>query len=141
MAKKPQRGVVEAAGGLVWRETEQGLVVAIVFRPRYKDWTLPKGHLKSKETWQAAALREVEEETGCRTGLDDFIGCTSYMVQGIPKIVLFWNMHPDGQCKFEPNEEVDRVEWATPADAMQKLRYENERRVLREAAVRKGLTL
>ena len=63
------------------------------------------------------------------------------MVQGIPKIVLFWNMHPEGSCTFEPNEEVDRVEWATPTEAMKKLRYESERRVLREAAVRKGLTL
>jgi hypothetical protein len=50
-------------------------------------------------------------------------------------------MHPEGVCSFEPNEEVDRVEWATPAEAMKKLRYENERRVLRESVVRRGLTI
>ena len=70
MAVEPEQAQVKAAGGVVWRRGDAGLELAVVHRPRYDDWSLPKGKLDPGETWEEAALREVEEEIGlrCRLG-------------------------------------------------------------------------
>jgi 8-oxo-dGTP pyrophosphatase MutT (NUDIX family) len=60
---KHKSSVIQAGGGLVWRESRAGREIAIIHRPRYDDWTFPKGKLHKGETWEQAALREVEEET------------------------------------------------------------------------------
>ena len=82
--------VIQAAGGLLWRDSQAGKEIALIRRPRYGDWTLPKGKLKQGESWQQAALREVREETECDARLCAFLGCTCYSVRRVPKVVLFW---------------------------------------------------
>lgn len=132
MAEHPERGIIEAAGGLVWRESERGREVAVIFRARRRDWTLPKGHLKPGETWQQAAVREVMEETGCSVRLGDFAGAVTYLVHGSPKVVLYWHMSRDGSCsQIFDSGEVERVVWLTVPEALEKLDYENERAFLR----------
>ncbi len=122
--------VIEAAGGLLWRETPQGREIAIVHRKRYDDWTIPKGKRDPGERWQETALREIEEETGCTAELISFAGSTAYTVNGVAKIVLFWNMRLIGESSFTPNEEVDRLLWLPKEAALSKLSYQTEREIL-----------
>ena len=134
--KDAARGdVILAAGGLVWRETSRGREIALVHRPKYDDWTLPKGKLDSGERWQDAALREVEEETGLEVKLGEFAGGCTYLTKRAPKIVLFWHMEVEGDTEFagENLEEVDGLEWLTVDEARKRLTYRRERRVLAEA--------
>src|SRR5215469_13956837 len=84
--------VIQAAGGILLRKSSRGDEVMLVQRKRYDDWTLPKGKLKPGESFADAALREVEEETGCRAELGRYLGALGYEAKGIPKVVLFWQM-------------------------------------------------
>ncbi len=120
---------IQAAGGLVWR----GGRLAVIHRPKHRDWSLPKGKLEPGETFPDAALREVAEETGCRARLGEFAGYTLYRVKRRPKLVLFWHMFAEGACRFEATGEVDRLEWLRPSEALAKLNHEVERRLLRSA--------
>jgi len=122
--------VIQAAGGLVWRDSPFGKEVAIIHRARYGDWTLPKGKLAPGERWQDAALREVWEETGCEARLTDFAGSFSYLVDGAPKIVLFWHMTQVGDCDFRPSEEVDQLIWLSAKEACEILSHSAERELL-----------
>ena len=71
--------VIQAAGGLVWRDAPHGKLLAVVHRTRYGgDWTLPKGKVKQHETWLEAARREVQEETTYRVHVDGFAGVIGY---------------------------------------------------------------
>lgn len=119
--------VIQSAGGLLWRETPQGTELLIIHRPKYDDWALPKGKLEPGESWTQAALREVWEETGYQAEIISFAGCLCYAYKGIPKIVLFWNMKVLDECQFNPNKEVDRVQWEKAEDAIKKLNYSSER--------------
>jgi 8-oxo-dGTP diphosphatase len=105
--------VVRAAGGLVVRDGK----VLLVHRPKYDDWSFPKGKCAKGESDEACALREVEEETGLRCELLDELGETSYVdSKGRPKTVRYWRMQAtDGS--FSPDDEVDEVRWETPEDA------------------------
>ncbi len=126
-----ERGVeVRAAGGVVWKETSEGLRLAVIHRRRYGDWTLPKGKLKPGEGWREAALREVKEETGCVVDWGAFAGCVTYPLAEGTKVVRFWNMRARTPCKFDASEEVDRVEWLSVAQARQRLDYPGERAVV-----------
>lgn len=104
--------MIEAAGGVVWqRDGDGSLRVLLVHRPRYDDWSLPKGKLDAGETHLAAALREVEEETGLRCSAGDELGEVRYRDRhGRPKRVRFWAMQPLGGA-FTPSAEVDRIRW------------------------------
>ncbi len=136
-----RRLLVRAAGGLLWRDGTRGREVALVHRPRYEDWSLPKGKLERGETFRAAAVREVAEETGCAARLLGFAGCSLYLAGGRrPKLVLYWHMSVDGPCRFEPSSEIDRVEWLLPAEALARLEHRAERRLLVRAARRAGRT-
>jgi 8-oxo-dGTP pyrophosphatase MutT (NUDIX family) len=123
---------IQAAGGVVWRSSvsdggaDGGLEILLIHRPRYDDWTLPKGKAEPDDGDAAAtALREVWEETGlrCRLGVD--LGEIGYEVQGRPKVVRYWAMQvEDGQDEsFLPNKEVDDVAWLAAADARARLVY------------------
>lgn len=123
--------VVRAAGGVVVRGRPDELEVVIVHRPRYDDWTLPKGKVRSGESDQAGALREVEEETGLRCELHEEVGSTSYSdAAGRPKLVRFWLMRPVGG-ELRAAHEVDDARWLPFDDALDLLTYERDRDVLR----------
>jgi 8-oxo-dGTP diphosphatase len=123
---------VEAAGGVVVRD---GPRVAVVHRPKYDDWSLPKGKLDDGESFEDAALREVEEETGIRARLLDELDHVEYTdSKDRPKIVRYWRMEPlDGVDDFEPNDEVDRLEWLSPEEAKERLSYERDRELVDQA--------
>jgi 8-oxo-dGTP diphosphatase len=120
-----------AAGGIVYRDGESGPEILLVHRPRYDDWSLPKGHVDAGETLQEAAVREVLEETGyrCRTGRP--AGTASYRTgSGEDKIVHYWVMEVLGGA-FEPNDEVDRIAWVSPDEASGLLSYDLDRHLVR----------
>ena len=126
--------VIQAAGGLLWRESDAGKQIALIHRPRYDDWALPKGKLEKGEEWETAALREIEEETGCKAQLGSFAGAVSYNVGDRPKVVLFWNMALIGDCKFVPSEEVDQLIWVSVEKALEILQYPSDKNILRSSA-------
>lgn len=117
---------VRAAGGLVVRDGK----VLLVHRPRYDDWSFPKGKCTDGETDEACALREVEEETGLRCELLDEIGETSYLDgKGRPKIVRYWRMRVFNGV-FVPHGEVDETRWETPDDAAAVLSWRRDLELL-----------
>jgi len=129
------RGAIQAAGGVVWRDAAagDGIEVAVIHRPRYDDWTLPKGKLASGESHLEAALREVLEETGQRVEPGDFLGEVRYRKEskrGVrDKVVRYWAMRALGGG-FTRNREVDRLEWLTPDTACRVLTRKTDREIL-----------
>ena len=121
---------IDAAGGVVARDDGR---VAVVHRPRYDDWTLPKGKLDAGESFEQAALREVEEETGLRARLVRELPPARYDVRGRPKVVRYWLMAVVDDPGFELNDEVDQLRWLSPADAMALLTYDRDKEVLSAA--------
>ncbi len=105
-----------AAGGVIVRDGK----VLLVHRPRYDDWSLPKGKLKLGESWEDAALREVQEETGLRCELGEHVGTTRYGL----KEVRYFRMSASGEP--EARNEVDEVRWVPLADAPVLLSYERD---------------
>jgi 8-oxo-dGTP pyrophosphatase MutT (NUDIX family) len=120
---------IAAAGGVVLR----GGDVAVVHRPKYDDWTLPKGKLDPGESFEDGALREVEEETGLRCRLVRELPSAEYEVRGRPKLVRYWLMEPDEDLGFVPGSEVDEVRWLPAEEALSLLSYDRDRDVLRAA--------
>jgi 8-oxo-dGTP pyrophosphatase MutT (NUDIX family) len=110
--------------------------VALVHRPIYGDWSLPKGRLEAGEDDVAAALREVREETGFAAEITADLGTVTYPVvrrgETLPKTVHFFLMQA-GEGRFAPHEEVDQLLWLAPAEAAEKLSYDREREVLARA--------
>lgn len=128
--KRHASSVIQAAGGLLWRG-EGRKEIAVIHRPRYDDWSLPKGKLHKGETWEQAAIRDVEEETNCKASLVDFAGCSCYLFAGMPKVVLYWNMELVHERRFEPHDEVDQLVWLPLEAAIVKLSYGAERALLK----------
>ena len=122
------RARVEAAGGVVLRDGH----VAVVHRPRYDDWSLPKGKLDPGESFQKAALREVEEETGLVCTLAAELAPTEYRDRkDRPKIVRYWRMDVVEDPGFEPNDEVDELRWLPVAEAIDLVSYDHDKSLLR----------
>ena len=117
---------IEAAGGVVVRDGQ----VALVHRPRYDDWTLPKGKLDPGESFEQAALREVEEETGLRARVVRELPATTYRVGRRPKVVRYWLMEVADDAAFVPNDETDELRWVSPDEALRLLTYDRDRDVL-----------
>jgi 8-oxo-dGTP diphosphatase len=118
--------LIRAAGGVV----ERGDQVLVVHRARYDDWTLPKGKLEPGETPEAAALREVLEETGLRCTLGGPLGTTVHRQRGTDKQVDWYRMEPIADTSTH-DDEVDELRWLTVAEALELLSYETERDLLR----------
>ena len=116
--------MLRASGGIVVRDGR----VLVVHRPRHDDWSLPKGKLEAGETWEQAALREVEEETGLVCELGPEAARTHYEVDGAPKEVRYFRMSAAGEAR--PRNEVDELRWATPDEAAGLLTYERDRQAV-----------
>jgi 8-oxo-dGTP pyrophosphatase MutT (NUDIX family) len=123
--------VVRAAGGVICRSDRSGETeVAVIHRPAYDDWTLPKGKIEPEETPEDCALREVREETGLRCELLRPLGCTAYVDRrGRDKVACYWVMHVRGG-RFRPGIEVDKLLWLSIGDAVKRLTYERDRTLL-----------
>jgi 8-oxo-dGTP diphosphatase len=117
---------VQAAGGLVVRPDGR---LAVIHRPRYDDWSLPKGKLEPGESFEDGALREVEEETGIRGRIVGELEPTEYVDRkGRDKVVRWYRMDlEDEPGEFAPNDEVDELRWLTPAEAREVLSYDHDR--------------
>jgi 8-oxo-dGTP diphosphatase len=124
--------VVRAAGGVVWRLADGGGVeVLVVHRPRYDDWTFPKGKNDPGETDEACAVREVEEETGLRCTLGPELATVRYADdKGRPKVARYWAMSIDEAGTWEPGDEVDDLAWVGVQDAADLLTYARDAEVL-----------
>ena len=135
-----EQEVVRAAGGVVRRGGPNGEEVLLVHRPRYDDWTFPKGKAEPDETDEAAALREVEEETGFRCALGQELPSTRYRdARGRPKVVRYWTMRIESG-HFKPHDEVDAIRWERLRDAAESMSYDRDQEVL-ELHLWEGLEL
>jgi 8-oxo-dGTP diphosphatase len=132
--------LVRAAGGVVTRRAaDDTLEVLVVHRPRYDDWSLPKGKLDPGESDEDAAVREVGEETGIVAALGLELESMEYTDRrGRPKVVRYWEMTPVGEIPWSPNAEVDEIAWITPSRAAALLSYHGDRRLVAAVATRLG---
>lgn len=125
--------VVRAAGAVLWRATGGDVEVALVHRPRYDDWSLPKGKLDKGEAVPTAAVREVREETGYACVLDHPLLETSYTVtrNGVeqPKTVQYFSARC-AEGAFEPNDEVDELRWVPLSQARAAVSHDTDAAVL-----------
>ena len=131
----PVSKAVLAAGAVLWRPNGNPSApeVAIIHRPRYDDWSLPKGKVDPGETEPVTAVREVHEETGYSSVLGRRLTAVSYPVeQGIKKVRYWAARRVDGD--FSPNAEVDELKWLPVAEAIKQLEYPHDRKVLRHFA-------
>jgi 8-oxo-dGTP diphosphatase len=127
---------VFAAGGVVVRPENGEARIAVIHRPRYGDWSLPKGKLDPGETFTDAALREVREETGVRCRLGPELSPAQYRDRkGRAKLVRFWLMEPL-EGAFRPGPEVDELRWLAADEAVELLDYDHDRKLVREALAR-----
>jgi len=130
-------GGIDAAGAVVWRpdpgdRTGKDVQVALVHRPRYDDWSLPKGKLERDESSRATAVREVAEETGFRVTLGRHVGQVRYPVTRptrATKVVDYYAARVTGG-EFASNEEVDALRWCSPEDAVELLSYAHDTRIV-----------
>ncbi len=123
--------VILAAGCVLWRRspTAEGIELALVHRPKWADWSHPKGKLKRGETFEDAAIREVREETGMKCALGTPLPTARYLVRGCPKEVRYWSAQAtDGA--FAPSREVDRMAWLPPAAARGRLTRERDKELV-----------
>jgi len=134
----PGSRIVYAAGAVLWRPTDSanpGLEIAVIHRPRYDDWSLPKGKVDPGETAPVAAVREVLEETGHHATLGRRLDMVSYPIEQGVKKVYYWAARSTGG-DFTPGREVDELVWLPVADATKRLNYVQDRKMLRHFAKR-----
>jgi 8-oxo-(d)GTP phosphatase len=125
--------LVRAAGGVVWRQGPESLEIALVHRPRYDDWSLPKGKLNRGEHPLAAAVREVYEETAVRATPRSRLPTIRYLTgqPGVEKLVDFWAMRAESWSPREPDHEIADVRWIAGTDALSLLSYVHDRGVVK----------
>jgi 8-oxo-dGTP diphosphatase len=144
MPDRGKPGTIRAAGALLWRPGEQGPEVAIIHRPRYDDWSFPKGKSLPGEHMLITAVREVAEETGVEIALGRRLSTAHYYVSdGKPKQVEYWAARPAAGAAatiFMPNDEVDRLAWLPLTAAGDRLTYPHDLEVLSEFAAAPAAT-
>ncbi|MEV7087872.1 NUDIX hydrolase [Streptomyces sp. NPDC093085] len=125
-------GTVRAAGCVLWRRvpsSPEGIEICLVHRPKYDDWSHPKGKLKRGEETLAGAVREVLEETGHHCAPGARLDTVHYLAQGRPKEVTYWAAEATAGV-FVPNHEVDQLLWLPPAEARPRLTQPRDRDLL-----------
>ncbi len=127
---------VLAAGAVLWRPGATGPEVAVIHRPRYDDWSLPKGKVDPGETEPVTAVREIQEETGFSSVLGRRLMSVSYPIEGGKKKVWYWSARADSSttsfdAEFTPNDEVDKLVWLPVSEAITQVGYPADRKVLR----------
>jgi 8-oxo-dGTP diphosphatase len=130
---EPTAADVLAAGAVLWRPGAGGVEIALVHRPKYDDWSFPKGKLDTDETMPFAAVREIAEETGQTARLGPLLGDVRYAVADGRKLVRYWAAEARGG-EFRPGDEVDELRWADPATAAALLSYPHDVEVLERFA-------
>ncbi|MEU8801241.1 NUDIX domain-containing protein [Spirillospora sp. NPDC048819] len=125
----PGTDVIWAAGALLWRD---GPEFAVIHRPRYDDWSFPKGKVDKGEHVLRAAVREIEEETGIVARLGRRLPTSTYPIGDRTKRVDYWAARPASPAAFTPNDEVDEVVWLPPAEAEARLSYGHDVGLLHE---------
>ncbi|MFJ5834809.1 NUDIX hydrolase [Streptomyces sp. NPDC093089] len=131
MTATPDPPPVLAAGCVLWRPAPSGhgIEIALVHRPKYDDWSHPKGKRKRGESARACALREVLEETGRHCELGPRLPTAHYTVAGRPKHVTYWSARALSGA-FTPNTEVDALLWLPPSAARLRLTQPRDRALL-----------
>ena len=149
MADRDKPPKIPAAGALLWRPGEQGPEVVLVHRPRYDDWSFPKGKCLPGEHVLITAVREVTEETEIEVTLGRRLRTVRYLSDGRPKQVDYWAARPAAQAAggtgepaapvpFTPNEEVDQIAWLPLTAAGDQLTYQHDTDLLERVRVRAG---
>jgi 8-oxo-dGTP diphosphatase len=130
--------VITAAGGLVFSMMDGETRVLVIHRPRYDDWSFPKGKHDSGESDEAAALREIREETNVTGRIVTRIADVVYVTPNDnPKRVSYFGVRAVHTPKFKPNDEVDRIEWLTKKAARKRLTYEHDRELLKSVSLKR----
>jgi 8-oxo-dGTP diphosphatase len=132
MADNEESDLIRAAGGVVWRPARAGPEIALVHRPRYDDWSFPKGKCERGEHELATAIREIREETGLRVVLGRRLASSVYQVTAGVKRVSYWAARCVGSAGFVPGHEVDQVRWLPAAEVKALLTYERDQVLLEE---------
>jgi 8-oxo-dGTP diphosphatase len=122
--------VIKAAGGILQRSTPRGDEVMVVYRKRHQDWTLPRGKVKDGESFQEAAMREVQDETGCSCRIGNYLGTISYSDNGVPKVILYWKMTLVEDKGVRNNEEIGESLWLSIPTAIERLSHAQEKALL-----------
>ena len=137
--ESPSKTAILAAGAILWRRPRKGneLEIALIHRPRYDDWSFPKGKVEQGETTVVAAVREVAEETGMTCLLGRHLDRVAYPVPGSrrKKRVDYWAAESIGG-EFEPNREVDTLRWLPVSQVLDNISYPIDRRVMRRFMAR-----
>ncbi|HEV7551785.1 MAG TPA: NUDIX hydrolase [Candidatus Angelobacter sp.] len=122
--------VIKAAGGILQRSTPRGDEVMVVYRKRHQDWTLPRGKVKDGESFQEAAVREVQDETGCSCRIGNYLGTISYSDNGVPKVVLYWKMTLVEDKAGRSSDEIGESLWLPITAAIERLTHAQEKALL-----------
>jgi len=123
---------IMAAGAVLYRVNQDEFEIALIHRPRYDDWSFPKGKIEFGESFLATARREVLEETGYAAKFGPLIAEIQYLAEGVPKRVKYWAAHAISEPKSIADiEEVDLLEWHSLKSAKAKLTHEEDRKVLK----------
>ena len=132
MAERPGEDPIRAAGAVVWREPDDDPLIVLVHRPKYDDWTFPKGKSEPGEHVLLTATREVAEETALRVVLGRRLARSDYQVDGRPKHVSYWAARCVGSDGFVATREVDELVWLRAGQVRDRLSYERDIRLLDE---------
>ena len=127
---EPEHGEIRAAGAVLWRDGPRGIETALVHRPRYDDWSFPKGKTMPGEHILLTAVREVCEEAGVRVTLGRRLATSRYITEGRPKRVDYWAGRPVSADGFAPGDEVDALSWLPLPAASRALSYARDVTVL-----------
>ena len=131
MSKQSNAPLIQAAGAVLWRKSDKlKLEIAVIHRPRYDDWSLPKGKVESGESHISAGYREIQEETGYESTFGPEIGTVVYKLEGAPKEVRYWAAAATAMTGTPNPQEVDEVLWLEPIEAKEKLSHKDDRAIV-----------